>query len=107
MAGNPNMGFVCLRFFNDDYRPLAVPSGELWLVHQSGAYLKLTNDGKVSINAAAEIDIGALGSALHQLVTDAFMALYNGHTHPAGNGNTGAPNQQMTSSHLTGVLKAN
>ena len=36
------------RFFNDDVPPPPVPSGEMWAVHSSGAFLKLTNDGKVT-----------------------------------------------------------
>lgn len=39
-------GYIVTRFFNDSARPLSVPSGELWLVHASGAFFKLTNDGK-------------------------------------------------------------
>lgn len=101
--GDFNAGVACLRFFNDGQRPLNVASGELWLVHASGAYLKLTNDGKVLMNATAEIDVGNIGSALHTLVTDAFVSLFNSHTHGAGP----VPNQTMGSSHLTAVLKAN
>lgn len=52
-------GFVCQRFYNDTDRPLTVQSGEFWLVHQSGAFFKLTNDGKVLINGHTEIDATA------------------------------------------------
>ncbi len=108
LEGSAEVGFACLRWFTDSARPLNVPSGEFWLVHSSGAYLKLTNDGKVAINTAVELDAGNLGAALHTLVTDAFMAIYNSHTHndPQG-GVSSAPNQPMTSTHLTTVLKAN
>ncbi len=36
------------RFFNDGVLPPAVPSGEIWAVHSSGSYIKLTNDGKLT-----------------------------------------------------------
>jgi phage baseplate assembly protein V len=39
-------GFVCARFYNNTDRPLSVPAGEFWLVHASGAFFKLLNDGK-------------------------------------------------------------
>lgn len=52
-------GFVCQRFYNDTDRPLSVESGEFWLVHKSGAFFKLTNDGKVLINGHTEIDATA------------------------------------------------
>lgn len=52
-------GYVCQRFFNDSDRPLSVQSGEFWLVHKTGAFFKLTNDGKALINGQAEIDATA------------------------------------------------
>lgn len=55
--GGAEAAFACLRFFNDQDRPLAVGAGEFWLVHKSGSSLKLTNDGKLSINGYAEIDL--------------------------------------------------
>lgn len=57
--GNPEAAFVSMRFFSDAARPLDVQSGEFWLVHSLGAFLKLTNDGKLLINGQAEIDLTA------------------------------------------------
>ncbi|KVW15385.1 hypothetical protein WK91_18280 [Burkholderia cepacia] len=136
-------GVVVGRMFNDIDQPPAVPSGELWLVHKLGAFVKLTNDGKLLLNGDTEIDLtgptvnitttgatninaqtanvtatasasvtapainlGASGQSLLSFVTSAFMSLFNGHTHPdPQGGNTSAPNQQMTSSHLTTTVK--
>jgi phage baseplate assembly protein gpV len=53
------VGFVCQRFFNDQIRPLDVPSGEFWLVHKTGSFMKLMNDGKLLVNGQAEIDATA------------------------------------------------
>jgi phage baseplate assembly protein V len=33
-------------------KPLAAPSGELWLQHQSGSFVKLKNDGTIALQAA-------------------------------------------------------
>jgi len=52
-------GFVCQRFYNDSDRPLDVPSGEFWLVHQSGSLLKFHNDGTVELHANAAINSSA------------------------------------------------
>ena len=48
-------GFACLRFYNDQDRPLAVQSGEFWLVHSSGSFLKFKNDGSVLLNTASNL----------------------------------------------------
>lgn len=41
------------RFFSAKNPALPVPSGEHWLVHSSGAFVKLTNDGKVTVSDKA------------------------------------------------------
>lgn len=48
--GSAEAGIACQRLYSDADRPLSVASGELWLVHQSGAFFKLTNDGKGSFS---------------------------------------------------------
>lgn len=103
VEGSADAGFVGGRFFTDEERPLPVPSGEFWLVHRDGASLKLSNDGKMVLNSAVEIDasspkvviacseaatitaphinLGAQGQDLRRLVNEEFMALFNMHTH--------------------------
>ncbi len=50
IGGDLEAGFVEGRFFNDVDRPLAVPASEFWLVHKSGQFFKLTNDGKATFS---------------------------------------------------------
>jgi phage baseplate assembly protein gpV len=52
MDGNFETGMVTGRAYNDSDRPPAAPSGEFWLVHQSGSLLKFLNDGTVSMQAS-------------------------------------------------------
>lgn len=54
-GGDLEAGFVEGRLYNDIDRPLPVPSGEFWLQHSSGSFLKFTSDGGVSVNAAANL----------------------------------------------------
>ena len=42
------VGSAGLRFYNDVDKPLSCPSGELWLVHKSGSFIKLLNSGAIS-----------------------------------------------------------
>lgn len=136
-------GVVVGRFYTDVEQPPAAPSGEFWLVHKSGSFLKFTNDGNVSLNAAGNLNatvggnmtanvtgnanttaaqanvtasssasitaptikIGSSGQTLYQFVTSLFMSVFNNHDHPdPQGGNTGIPNQQMTSAHLTSTV---
>lgn len=86
---------------------------------QSGGTLLVSGGSTVNVNAptinatgetvnvtADNIYLGSQGETLQTLVTQAFQALFNEHTHPAPNGETGVPNQQMTSEQLTTVVKA-
>lgn len=52
MDGNFETGLVSGRAFNDEDRPPAAPSGEFWLVHQSGSLLKFLSDGTIAMQAS-------------------------------------------------------
>jgi len=88
--------------FNDISRGLNVPSGECWLVHQTGSYIKLTNDGGISINSNST-KLGNLhDGVLHNLVTDALISLFNNHVHSdSQGGTTGVPTVPLDISVLT------
>lgn len=120
----------CMRFFNDKNRPLPVASGEFWLVHKTGSHIKLQNNGKVVINGQVGIDatgpvinitatasvnviapainLSAAGQSLKKIITEAFIAFFNNHTHtssPSGSA-TSPPNQTMTDgAHATSTVK--
>lgn len=48
--GDMEAGTVIGRFWNFEDLPKPVPAGEMWLLHKSGAFFKLTNDGKGSFS---------------------------------------------------------
>lgn len=50
LDGELTAGYAECCFFNAALVPLAVPSGEMWIVHANGGSFKLMNDGKVSFN---------------------------------------------------------
>lgn len=114
--GSHETGSMVARLFSDVDTPLEVDSGELWQVHQNGAFFKLTNDGKVSINSNgnnntnSEISAGDLSKEIHQLVIDTMVELFNNHTHGGvtpGSGHTSVPDQKMGQDQLTQIFKAN
>lgn len=51
--GDFSSGCIVARVFSVAQQAPAVPSGEIWAVHQQGQFLKLTNDGKVTLNDKA------------------------------------------------------
>lgn len=82
-------------------KPVPAPAGELWLVHQTGSYLKLHNDGSIAMqapvvnvtgNLVVSGDISDQGGAHGTL--GAFRTAYDGHTHtvPQG-GQTSLPSE--------------
>ena len=105
-----------------------IKPGELFISDPKGNTIYWQNDGtllvsggvnvvvnapqNVQVNAnnasitANTIELGALGETLQEIVTAEMVGLFNGHTHPIPNGDTGTPNQQMGQDQLTSVVKA-
>lgn len=85
------------RFFNDSDRPLSVPAGEMWLVHQAGASFKLTGDGAATFDSGSGASIKVQGSTITSAgtwnhdgsITATGEGTFNGghtvsqHTHPS------------------------
>lgn len=103
-GGDPNLGKVTGRYFNDTAPPPAVPSGETWLLHRSGSLMKFHNDGSVEVAAAAGMTYTA---TLHQfrgpiaadsdiivtggdVVVDGISSKHHTHPDPQG-GSVGEP----------------
>jgi phage baseplate assembly protein gpV len=116
--GHKGAGIVGQRHYGDVMRPLPVPSGERWIVHKSGSFLKFHNDGTVQLSAQTAINssapiwnhtgnmivdgtIKATGDIWDNYLTGgytmaSFRATYDIHTHGgifAGSSNTNVPNQ--------------
>ena len=85
-AGQP--GLVVARMWSTQAPPPPAPVGEFWLVHRSGSFLKLTNDGTVQINGDLHVsgDVYDRKGALDRLRTR-----YDAHTHA---GPKSPPDQQ-------------
>lgn len=78
--------------------------GEVVVIAEaSGAELRISGQGEITITADT-IKLGANASE-SLILGDAFMQLFNSHTHPTGVGPSGPPAQPMGSSHLSQVSK--
>ena len=84
--GNPEHGIIVSRLWSNTVSPPAIAVGELWIVHQSGSYLKLRNDGSICSSAGTWLHQGNL--QVNGEVSDAHGSLallrshYNEHVHP-------------------------
>lgn len=56
--GDAEHGIIVGRLWSATQAPPAAPSGELWLVHKSGSFVKLVNDGSVVGSATAWVLTG-------------------------------------------------
>jgi phage baseplate assembly protein gpV len=50
---DPGGGQIVGVVFDAEHTPLSVQSGEFWLVHVTGSFFKLTNDGKLTLQDQA------------------------------------------------------
>ena len=85
---------LCATFNDQDAAPSGYPAGEFWLVHQSGSFLKLQNDGTVQVKGDLHVD-GDVYDKHGSL--DRLRGHYNSHVHPfvqPGGSNTPATTQQ-------------
>lgn len=106
--GGAEAGVVSMRFFNDVERPLPVPAGEFWLVHQSGSLLKFHNDGTVEVTAAATMQYTATQHHfIGPVVMDNTLQVTQqiaGNGGMAIQGGTGAAMQVTGDMHSTGTI---
>lgn len=76
--GDVEQGVIVGGAFSTKQMPPQAAEGEFWIVHKSGSFLKLSNDGSVHINGDLHVqgDVFDSHGALSQL-----RMTYNSHTH--------------------------
>jgi|ERR1700733_11934949 hypothetical protein len=86
--GDVEQGIIIGRSFSNKQMPPAVPAGEFWLVHQSGSFLKLCNDGTIRIGGDLHVqgDVYDLHGPLSGLRTH-----YDSHTHTMSSNDMTSP----------------
>jgi hypothetical protein len=90
--GDGEQGVIVGRTFSNQQVPPVVPEGEFWLVHQSGSFLKLCNDGTIQVSG----DLHVQGDVYDQHgPLSGLRGHYNSHTHSVPpNETTSAPSPQ-------------
>ena len=81
--GDIGAGTVTSRIWDLNNQTLVVPAGEWWLVHKSGQFIKLTNDGKLTLDDAhgATFQLDGAGN----IIVTANQLTVNGPMHVTGN----------------------
>jgi hypothetical protein len=91
--GDIEQGVIVGRAFSVNQMPPNAPAGEFWLVHKTGSFLKLCNDGTIQIRGDLHVqgDVYDRTGALSTL-----RAAYNRHTHTVPSGMaTSQPTNQV------------
>jgi hypothetical protein len=78
--GDAEHGILVARLYSATQPPPAAPSGELWLVHQSGSSLKLTSDGTIRVQGDLHV-AGDVYDAHGPM--SGLRAHYDEHVHPS------------------------
>jgi phage baseplate assembly protein gpV len=83
--GDVEQGIIIGRVFSAKQTSPSAPGGEFWLMHKSGSFLKLCNDGTVCING----DLHVAGDIYdRQGPLSGLRAHYDSHTHTVVNNET-------------------
>ncbi len=77
LEGSKQIAVMGKRFFNDVDTPLAVPSGECWLVHSSRSLIKLLNNGDIEIHSSRNITATADGDITATAINNATVTATN------------------------------
>ena len=87
--GDGEQGIIIGRVFSLKQMPPPAPDGEFWLVHTSGSFFKLCNDGTIRISG----DLHVAGDVYDQHgPVSGLRTHYNSHTHKLGaNQTTSSP----------------
>ncbi len=84
--GDAEQGIVVGRLWSSAVPPPQVPAGEFWLVHKTGSFLKLHNDGSIESSGSTWTHAGDLkvtGNLYDQHGSlAALRGHYNMHVHP-------------------------
>jgi len=84
--GNAEQGIVIGRMWSSTVSAPPTPAGELWLVHKSGSFLQLCNDGSIKSSAVSwqhSGDLYVAGDVFDQHGSlAALRGHYNEHVHP-------------------------
>ncbi|MGD0103387.1 MAG: phage baseplate assembly protein V [Rhodopila sp.] len=87
--GDMEQGIIIGRTYSNLQMPPVAPEGEFWLIHQSGSFLKLCNDGTIRISG----DLHVQGDVYDQHgALSGLRGHYNSHTHSiSANETTSSP----------------
>jgi phage baseplate assembly protein gpV len=78
--GDFHSGIIVGRVFSTGATPPPVPSGETWMVHQNGTYVKLLGNGDLSINTNRDLLVNA-GRDVTVTGARNFAGTFSGYAH--------------------------
>jgi phage baseplate assembly protein gpV len=60
--GDFDSGNIIGRFFSTSNQAIPVPSGEIWLMHQSGSFVQMVTNGDIDVHGAGNLNANVAGN---------------------------------------------
>lgn len=60
--GDISSGVIVARIFSVGQPAPAIPSGEIWALHSTGAFIKMVTSGDIAVNAARNLNVTVAGN---------------------------------------------
>jgi len=89
--GDFSSGVIVARIFSVAQQAPAVPSGEIWALHQTGAFIKLVTDGDIDVSTPGNLNATVAGNMTANVTGNASTTAQNASVTASGTASVTAP----------------
>jgi len=93
--GDFSSGCIVGRYFSVAQQAIAVPSGEIWAVHQTGSFVKLVTNGDIDVNTAGNLNATVTGNMTANVTGNSSTTATNASVTASGTATITAPAIKM------------
>lgn len=89
--GDFSSGTIVARVFSVAQQAIAVPSGEIWAVHQTGSFIKMVTSGDIDVSAAGNLNATVAGNMTANVTGNSSTTATNASVTATGTASITAP----------------
>ncbi|WP_143026364.1 phage baseplate assembly protein V [Paraburkholderia fungorum] len=89
--GDFSSGTIVARVFSVAQKAIAVPSGEIWAVHQTGSFVKMVTNGDIDVSTAGNLNANVAGNMTANVTGNASTSATNASVTATGTASVTAP----------------